>query len=278
MVADLLEAGQCGEHDAASAHSARLFGVGEELVDHLLVERRLFAGELGVRDLLDLVGQVGHQTFVGLGAAQDEGAGQSAEAGGRQLVVLPLDRRAEPMAERLLAAEQTRVHGIEDRPQLAEPVLDRCAGERELLARPQPAHRPSRLRVGVLHHLCLVEHDGRPVDVGEVFDVAGQQTVGGDDQLALGIAAEEFIVVASAVAGGSVVDAHVELRREPFGFGAPVAHDAERADDEVGPWAFEEMGEGGRRLAEAHVVGEAAPETEPGEELHPRQAAPLVVT
>ena len=40
---------------------------------------------------------------------------------------------------------------------------------------------------------------------------------------------------------------------------------------------LDEVGERRGRLAEAHVVGEAPPEPEVGEEAHPREAAPLVV-
>ena len=49
-----------------------LFGVVEELIDDLLVERGLFAGQLGVGNLFDLVGEVGQQAPVGLCAPQDE--------------------------------------------------------------------------------------------------------------------------------------------------------------------------------------------------------------
>ncbi len=44
------------------------------------------------------------------------------------------------------------------------------------------------------------------------------------------------------------------------------------------PGSFEEVGERRGGLAEAHVVGEAPAEAELGEELHPRQAAALIVT
>ena len=47
-------------------------GVGEQLVDDVLVQHRLLAGEPGPGDLLDLVGQVGHELAVGLRAAQHE--------------------------------------------------------------------------------------------------------------------------------------------------------------------------------------------------------------
>ena len=96
VVADLLQTHQRGEHEAAAAHAARQFGVGEELVDDLLVHRGLFAGELGVGDLFDLVGQVGQQASVGLRAAEDERLREAAEPGGRVGIVVAFDRGAEP--------------------------------------------------------------------------------------------------------------------------------------------------------------------------------------
>jgi hypothetical protein len=108
MVADLLEAHQRGEHEPAASHALGLFGVGEQLVDDLLVQRRLLAGELGVGDLLDLVGQVGQQPLVGLGAPQDERPGDVAQAGRGVGVAVAFDRGAEALAELLQAAEQAR--------------------------------------------------------------------------------------------------------------------------------------------------------------------------
>ena len=72
VVADLLETGQRGQHQAAALHAGGLLGVGQQLVDDALVHAGLLAGERRPRDLLDLVGQVGHQRLVGLGAAQQE--------------------------------------------------------------------------------------------------------------------------------------------------------------------------------------------------------------
>ncbi len=66
VVADLLEPHQGGEHETAALHALGLLGVGQQLVDHLLVERRLLAGELGAGDLLDLVRQVGQQRLSAL--------------------------------------------------------------------------------------------------------------------------------------------------------------------------------------------------------------------
>ena len=72
VVADLLQPGQRGQHQAAAAHAGGLLGVGQQLVDDALVHAGLLAGQRGPGQLLDLVGQVGHQRLVGLGAAQQE--------------------------------------------------------------------------------------------------------------------------------------------------------------------------------------------------------------
>ena len=171
------------------------------------------------------------------------------------------------------------VHRIEDRPEFAEPVLDGRPGQRQLLSGAQLPHRPGRLGVRVLDHLRLVEHDGRPVDGAEVFEVAGQQAVGRDDDEPFGIGGEEGVVAepVGATAAAAVMDLHVELRGEPSRFAAPVADHAERAHDEVRAGTLDEVGQRRGGLAETHVVGEAAPEAELGQELHPRQAPPLVV-
>ena len=104
MVADLLEPGQRRQHPTSPLHPLEILGVEQQLVDDLLVERRLLAGELGEGDLLDLVGQVGQQPAVGLGAAQHERLGQRAQAGRDLSVVVAFDRPRVLLAEPLLAA------------------------------------------------------------------------------------------------------------------------------------------------------------------------------
>ncbi len=92
VVADLLEPGQRRQHATAALHAFEVLGVDQQLVDDLLVEHRLLAGELGEGDLLDLVGQVGQQSPVGLGAAQHERLRERAQAGRDLAVVVALDR------------------------------------------------------------------------------------------------------------------------------------------------------------------------------------------
>ncbi len=75
---------------------------------------------------------------------------------------------------------------------------------------------------------------------------------------------------------GAVVDDDAQRRREAAGLGLPVVDHGQRAHHEVRARTLEQVGQRGGRLAEAHVVGEAAAQTEAVEEAQPRQAAALV--
>ena len=132
------------------------------------------------------------------------------------------------------------VDGVEDRPQVGQPVLDRRAGEGELLAGGQGAHGLGRVGGGVLDQLRLVGDDGRPVDGAEVLDVAGQQPVRGDDEVGAG----------RAPARPRSAPWWTTTRsdgREAGGLGLPVVDDRQRAHDEVRSGPFEQVGERGRR-------------------------------
>ena len=59
---------------------------------------------------------------------------------------------------------------------------------------------------------------------------------------------------------GAVVDGDRQRWREAVRLGLPVVDDGQGADDEVWPRSLDEMSQCRRRLAEAHVVGEAAAE------------------
>ena len=158
VVADLLQPRERGKHQSPSAHAGLGLGVDQQLVDHALVHAGLLARERRPRDLLDLVGQVGHQRLVGLGAPQHERRGEPPQGGGRLGVAVLLDGQREAGAERVAVAEQAGRHRVDDRPQLAEAVLDRGAGERDALAGRDVANGLGRGGVGVLDRLGLVEH------------------------------------------------------------------------------------------------------------------------
>ena len=81
-------------------------------------------------------------------------------------------------------------------------------------------------------------------------------------------------VVAGAT--GAVMHHHPGQRDELRRLVLPVAHHRQGAHDQVRTWESGEVGEGGGCLAEAHVVGQAAAQTDGVQELQPAQTAPLV--
>ncbi len=132
VVADLLEAGQQREHQAAPGDLVVVAGpldAGHRVADERLVEDHLLAGQAERVVGLGLGRQLGGDAGVGLAAAQQERADQVGELPGLRLVHARLDRRGPDPAERLPAAEQPGDHPVEDRPELGEVVLHRGAGE-----------------------------------------------------------------------------------------------------------------------------------------------------
>ena len=139
-------------------------GVGEQLVDDVLVEHRLLAGEAGPGDLLDLVGQVGHERPVGLGAAQHERLRQRAAARGR--AASPSPSRSIGLAKRW--RKRSRLPSM---PGLTASRIDHSSASRfstgvpvraSFCAGAQPADRLGRLGGGVLHRPAPRRHDRAP--------------------------------------------------------------------------------------------------------------------
>jgi len=71
VIADLFEAHQRCEHDAAALHSVGSLELGRELGHRLLIEGRLLARQLAESPHFGLVRQVGDDGLVGLQAPQD---------------------------------------------------------------------------------------------------------------------------------------------------------------------------------------------------------------
>ena len=114
VIADLLEPGERGQHQTAAAHACGFLRIGQQLVDHGLVHVRLLAGERRPGDLLDLVGQVWHERFVGLRAPQQKWPGQTAQFGGGDRIVLAFDGICEVLAELCGVTQQPRGDDLED--------------------------------------------------------------------------------------------------------------------------------------------------------------------
>ena len=160
VVADLLQHREQPEHEAL-AGDARPRRDGVQRLAHLgLVERRLLGrerhGQVGDGPLRKVGGDAG----VGLLPAQDERADRAGEPLGRHWVAVALDGDGDGAAEPVERAEQARGGPVEDRPQLAQPVLDRGAGEGEARRRPPMVRSALAVsRLGVLRVLGLVGDD-----------------------------------------------------------------------------------------------------------------------
>ncbi|CAB4702318.1 unannotated protein [freshwater metagenome] len=74
-----------------------------------------------------------------------------------------------------------------------------------------------------------------------------------------------------------MVNGNLHVGRETSGLGVPVVHHAERAHHKMRAGSGGQMCQGGGGLAETHVVGEAAAQTDARQKAHPAQPASLVV-
>ena len=137
-----------------SPHAVGIRDVGDELVEHRLVEADLLGRHRAVIELVDLVGQFGRDLRLALRPAEQQDAVQRPQGGFAVARHLGDERRTRP--------DEAGVGEIEDRPQVAEPVLDRRAGERDARAGRDPPELLGGLARRVLDRLRLVEHDPCP--------------------------------------------------------------------------------------------------------------------
>ncbi len=135
VVAHLFELGHRGQHVAAPLDPFGVFDLFHHVGDDGLIQRRLLGGELAVLLDLDLLRQIVDDRRVGLEPAQDVGPRRCAQPFGRFGVPVPLDRDRVAGAEAFGGSEQARVEEVHDRPQLGEPVLHRCPGQRDPVRR-----------------------------------------------------------------------------------------------------------------------------------------------
>ena len=164
---------------------------------------------------------------------------------------------------------------VEDRPEVAEAVLDRGAGEGEPGAGADAPQHLGRLVGVVLDGLGLVEHEAVPVVLLEGLDVAHGGAVGGDDDVGAGHLRLQLL---GRGPGRTVVHDDPQAGREASRLGGPVADDGRRRDHQrrTAAHGAGEVGEHGGRLAEAHVEGEAAAELDGVEEAEPAERLGLV--
>ena len=278
VVAGLLELGQ-GVQDGTPAFNA-LGGLqpGLRLAQHGLVKRCLLPGQVAVLLGLVLVGQVVDDGPVGLEAAQDEGPGGLLEAGRRRSIMIGLDGLEVVAPEFGLGTQEAGVEELHDGPEVANVVLHRRAGEGDPVVGTESPGGVGLLGRRVLDVLGLVQYDRPPGNRAEQVTVTVHGAVAGDDQMLPAGCLPKWV---SILAVRAVVQQHGHVRREPGGLPLPVVDHRCRADQQVGPFvallAVElQGGQGLDSLAQAHVVGEAGPQSPVPEEGQPRVAQLLV--
>ena len=161
-----------------------------------------------------------------------------------------------------------RVGEVEDRPEIAETVLDRRARQRQSCAGVDAPKLLRGLAGRVLDRLRFIEHDRAPGRGDESVHVAHRRRVRGDDHVGAGDLGLELV---GRGARRAVVHDDPQSWCEACSFSRPVTDDRGRRDHQ-GPAVTGrpgKMGKDGRRLAKPHVECETPAEAGRVEEPDP---------
>ena len=241
---------------------------------HAFIQLTLLAKQLHATDDLGLGRQLaGH---VGLAPAHDERPHARGQQLGAQRLAIGFDRLTPDAHEAARIAQKARHQPVEVRPQLAEMVFQRRAGDAQAVARIQAAQRAGGAAAGVLHHLRFVQDQEVPGLGFECVQVTPHQRVGGEDDVVLAHAREVALALAA-------------LQRQHTQFGCMVGrlvlpvsnerrgqHHQRRAVQAAALFFDEQMGQHLRGFAQAHVVGEDARQVVCTQVLQPGHALLLV--
>ena len=244
-----------GQADTFVQHALR---AGQCHAVHLLGQRRQLSGHLV------------------LAAAQDEGRHPLCQQPGALGFAVFLDRGAPVALEAAGVAQPARQQEMKLRPQLAQVVFQRRAGQAEPVAGVQPARRGGRAAAGVLDHLRFVQHHQVPGLALQRHRVAPQQRVAGQHQLVLRDAGQVLAALRPAQCQ------QLQRRRHAGGFGLPVEqqrgrrHHQRGAVEPAGLLLDQQVGQRLRGFAQTHVVGQDARQVVAAQLLQPGQAVALV--
>ena len=218
--------------------------------------------------------QLGGHLF--LAAAQDEGRHAAGEHVPTLVIIVFLDRVPKVFAKAGLVAEKAGQQEMKQRPQLAQVILHRRAGETQPVPRLQGAGHPGILRAGIFDVLGLVEDDEMPVRGGEDGFIVEQQRIRAQHEIVIRQALKMMLPLVA------VQGQHFERGCEAGGLVRPVHHQARRRDHETGPihpaiFLFQqEVRERLNGLAQPHVIGEHARQLVLAQELQPAHPFELV--
>ena len=277
MVADLLQRRNRSEHGALALIASLLrFGGGDdEAVDHGLVQPDLLGRHRTVVEFVDAIGEFFRDRRFGLGSAVHEDAIEGTKRAFAVAACLALRRRRELGDERCPGTKQARIRPIHDRPQVAEAVLDRGAGERQPSASLETAELLGDLGGGVLDRLRLVDDDLAPLKLAELVHIADRRAIGRDHEVRSANGRPERRPLGTVA---TVVNEHIDLGNELASLRCPVAHDGRRCDHERGTSLTRQRDarEGRRCLAETHIERQAPAEPGIVEEGEPSERIGLI--
>jgi len=194
--------------------------------EQFLVDQILVFAEGVVCDALYFFRQVfGH---FALETAQQERMEFAAQLQLSEFAVGPAaaDRQFVVFAERFMVAEIAGHQEVHDRPEVGDAVFDRRTGEHQFLQCADFFGRDRVLRGAVFDVLGLVEHGNRKFVLQIFIEVAAQQRIGGDDQVAF----SHFFPVIMTIR--PVHFQRAQPRRKFFSLFGPVVHEAGRADNQ----------------------------------------------
>ena len=277
-VADLLQLHDEREHDPAALrerHRAVFAAkLSHRFVERLRVERRLFLRNR--REAVDhvLFRQIPDDRLVRLHAADHEGRGQASEGFEARRIMVDFDRRRVLALKVRGRTEQSRHHDREDRPVFHQTVFDGRARHRDHGVGRERAHGARLRGGGVFDGLRFVEDDEAPAAALQNLHVTAKRAVARERH------------VGEHLRHGAVepvVEPYGERGREAFDFARPVREHphGEHAENLLfGEFSrFLQLRHRGDRLqslAQPHVVGDEAAETE-AQVLHePGVAAVLI--
>ena len=284
MVANLLEAHQKREHDAAARDAVstltRRVQLGGQFLHGLLIERRLRAGQVAVRLDLGLVRQVGDHGLVCLQTPENVRSHQLAQ---RRVRIVRSIRETPGEARELFGgAEQAGVDEVEDGPEVPEPILDRRAGQRDPRVRVKLLGGPRLPCARILDGLRFVQYRQMPRNLHQPRDPQ-QRSVARDHEIHI----RQSLVIERLQLDGRhrrwMRDERPQARREACDLRRPVRKKRRRRDEQARPpsslmlpAAHQYQRQHLHRLAQAHVVGQARAEAETGQEMEPAHAHLLV--
>ena len=190
----------------------------------------MFAAQ-GAEDLhLGLVRQVGDDALVGLQPPQDVGAHQVA-----QRLIGIVRATGEPFdegRERFGRPQQPRIDEVEDRPQVAEPVLDGRTGQGDARVGFETLGEPGLFGCRIFDRLCLVENNEPPRRDAEPRR-ARQKTVARDDEIGVTEVARAIHLQFAAGRRGWMRHDGLQAGRKSRDLGGPVGEQRCRGDEEA---------------------------------------------